>query len=75
MVHLITESRTSRALLSRARASSRVALLRLHPYSHLAEDGLKDNNPETTDPGDSGACYFLAKSFALPKAELACHSL
>lgn len=65
----------SQALSSQARASSWVALLRLHPYSYLAQDGLEDNNPVAVDPGDSEACYFLANSFALPKVELAYHAL
>jgi hypothetical protein len=48
--------------------------------SHLAKDGLDDNNPVAVDlgadsPEDSGACYFLTDSFALPKIDSACHSL
>jgi hypothetical protein len=46
----------------------------------LAEDGLGDNNPLAADlgvdsPDDSEACYSLASSVALPRTELACHSL
>jgi hypothetical protein len=46
----------------------------------LADDGLRDSNPMAVDlgansPDDSEACYFLAGSVALPRTELACHSL
>jgi hypothetical protein len=46
----------------------------------LADDGLRDSNPIAADlgadsPNDSEACYFLAGSVALPRTELACHSL
>jgi hypothetical protein len=48
--------------------------------SHLAEDCLRDNNPEVVDLGadsldDYGAYNFGADSFALPKIEAACHFL
>jgi hypothetical protein len=48
--------------------------------SYLAEDGLGDSNPVATDLradslNDSEACYFLDGSVALPRTELACHSL
>jgi hypothetical protein len=48
--------------------------------SRLAEDGLGDSNPVAIDlgadsPDDSEACYFLEGSVALPRTELACHSL
>jgi hypothetical protein len=40
--------------------------------SHLAEDGLRDNNPVDANLGadsldDSESCYFLAYFVALPK--------
>jgi hypothetical protein len=48
--------------------------------SRLAEDGLGDSNSVAADLGtdsldDSEACYLLAGSIALPRTELACHSL
>jgi hypothetical protein len=48
--------------------------------SHLGEDDLMDNNLEAASPKDgspdnSGACYFLADSFALTKTKLTYHFL